>query len=631
MKGTWEDIPASPCSGASCDTTMRSSLTNSPQARPFVALPHATAISVDIPDDQPALRTAKRARVDPALQRQSSTIEFVEAPLARAEPTTELVSKLNLSAEDARRKALLERLRAIDSKRALLRASPTHDDDDVILIAEKPSPKPKQTRASTRQSGRRRGATKRTAAGTTKGPAKQIAQQVIDVDDEHAVIAPVRAKGKAKKATTPKSKAKPTSHAVPQRVSSRVRRRRTPNLLDEDAANRPSPVPNCMNKCRRMQFCKRLINTMLRDPTTAPFSAPVNELWPEQAIPRYFDVIRCPMDLRTVKKNLETTKFLHPTPGDFMSHRFDVGMFMDDVRLVFTNARLYNKAGDMLHTTATALLADFESTMDKLPPPPSPEEIAAMLAKKRSYGARKKDREVTASRKKETDVVPRSETAKTTTKSPRHKKSSTARHSYDANELEMMSGTELRDRLLYLRKCRVPVIARTPVPKGSGYLSRAALLYDVEMTWEEKRRLKDNVEKVPESKLEAFISMIKKSSNDSAKEESNECFELDMDNLNNIGLRNIEAFLEEFVPGFKTCRSSSLGREFTSVDSLDEEMVAIRKRISDIPRVERNVRDSSKIANQPKSFYADNDSSSESSSDDESGSDADSSDESDSE
>ena len=66
-----------------------------------------------------------------------------------------------------------------------------------------------------------------------------------------------------------------------------------------------------------------------------PFREPVN---PEQlGIPDYLDIIKQPMDLSTIKNKVETGQY--PDPW----------RFVDDVRLMFDNAWLYNKKSSRVY------------------------------------------------------------------------------------------------------------------------------------------------------------------------------------------------------------------------------------------------------------------------------------------
>lgn len=130
--------------------------------------------------------------------------------------------------------------------------------------------------------------------------------------------------GKARKASgktsASKAKAKPAK-AKPVKVSQRTgasRRTARPrvqsvmlsNLPGENECVRSSEI----SRCAAVMFCRKLIASMLRAPTGNPFSAPVLELWSEEAVPRYAEIVTHPMDLSTIKRRLESTHYLRQ-PG----------------------------------------------------------------------------------------------------------------------------------------------------------------------------------------------------------------------------------------------------------------------------------------------------------------------------
>jgi hypothetical protein len=65
-------------------------------------------------------------------------------------------------------------------------------------------------------------------------------------------------------------------------------------------------------------------------------------------LPDYFEIVKKPMDLGTVKAKLDS--FLYQLPQDFA----------DDMRLTFCNAMLYNKPGSEVHALARGMLRHFE-------------------------------------------------------------------------------------------------------------------------------------------------------------------------------------------------------------------------------------------------------------------------------
>lgn len=646
MDNGWEDLPASPCSAASDDSAMRTTRSTS-AARPnllkprppSLSLPNISASSSRSSDRDSTNPNPKRARV--ASSSTHPPVTFAEAQSPSSERTTSFVAKLNSNADDERRRLLLQKLQAIKDRKTALKAEPSPSaDDDVVFVAETPSPSPTLRRSSSRiRTPRKRMETSmRRRASVARLPSKSPAliPKVVDVDN---VVPP-------KPITSPSCKRvglppKPSSPA-PTRQSSRIRRPRA--ALDEPVQQASTPLPACMSKCKRLQFCKKLVLSIIRDPTAAPFAAPVRELWHEAAIPRYFELIAMPMDLRSVKKRLETSVYISPVKDDFLPYQFNADMFADDVRVVFQNAKVYNRAGDMLYNTANMLQSQFNKQFTEgLPLPPSADEIvASKLSKKRSVGA--KARNVKASGEErctveQIDLVSSSEPCVDTpslSKASRRKAIAAVREVAMQTDPDTMSREELKERIEYLQRCRAPVIARTPVAKGAGYLTRAALLYDVEMSFEEKKRCGDGVTRVPSTKLPALLSIIEKSNHGQGRSPE-EDVELDMDQVDNRTMRNIEAFLEHTLPNFKTVRSSSLGREFMSVNEVDEEMKEIRSRMNAKKQQScRKVRKQSSkhVVAKPKSFFDDckdvlnYSSSSDSSSDD---SDSSSSDESGSE
>lgn len=604
MTGLWEALPASPCSAISDDSTTRMSRQSTVGPRPpqLIAAktrspstplsPNIGSLSIQ-PQNTPPV--AKRARIDN--KSPGASIEFAEAT-SNTDSHPHLISKLNDPVMDDRRRQLMERLSAIGKKKAILsgstaspsasNASPSAAEDEVTFVQEKRTVSVPQTQPR-RKSSR--------AAKPESNPS------VIDVDDDYPVL-PVSTNPSRRRASSSKL---PDPDLLVKRTSSRVRRPRVQRSPSSNDIPDPSrPMPPTMTKCKRFQFCKKLVTTLLRNPDAKPFSAPVVDLWLEQSVPRYFEVISHPMDLGTIKKNLYTCFFLKTVKGEALPYRFDVDKFANEVRLVFRNAMVYNRVGDPLHSTARALMDQFDKTFEERLP------LLPMVEK----GSPKSKKKVTPSqpRKSKSDGSRRrgrpqsSKSASVDGEGPRKKSRQSklpnnppARQDYFESEYEALSVSELKERLLHLRNCREPVLARTPVPRTAGYLTRAALLYDVDMSWHQKKKCSEYIHKVPSSKMEALIDMIKSSTTvDSGEEE----LEFDMDNVDNKTLRNIEAFLETFLPGFKTARSSSLGREFTSITELDEAIREVRDLITKSSKEKKvSEKEDERVVEKPKSFF----------------------------
>lgn len=66
-----------------------------------------------------------------------------------------------------------------------------------------------------------------------------------------------------------------------------------------------------------------------QDPESIPFRQPVDPL--SLGIPDYFEIVRQPMDLSTIKRKLDVGQYTDPWE------------YVDDVWLMFDNAWLYNR------------------------------------------------------------------------------------------------------------------------------------------------------------------------------------------------------------------------------------------------------------------------------------------------
>lgn len=101
-----------------------------------------------------------------------------------------------------------------------------------------------------------------------------------------------------------------------------------------------------------MKKCLSILKGLMSNPKSAPFLVPVDPV--ALGIPDYFHVIKEPMDLGTIRSNLETG--FYDTPSAFAEH----------VRLVFRNAMLYNAAHSQVHIYARKLMDDFERRFKSL-------------------------------------------------------------------------------------------------------------------------------------------------------------------------------------------------------------------------------------------------------------------------
>lgn len=87
-----------------------------------------------------------------------------------------------------------------------------------------------------------------------------------------------------------------------------------------------------------------------QDPESLPFRQPVDPQVLQ--IPDYFDIVKKPMDLSTIKRKLDTGQYKDPWE------------YCDDVWLMFDNAWLYNRKTSRVYKYCTKLAEVFEAEID---------------------------------------------------------------------------------------------------------------------------------------------------------------------------------------------------------------------------------------------------------------------------
>ncbi|KAI8854791.1 Bromodomain-containing protein [Chytridium lagenaria] len=118
--------------------------------------------------------------------------------------------------------------------------------------------------------------------------------------------------------------------------------------------------------------CTKFLTRMRNHPSSAAFVLPVDDI----IAPNYSTIIKKPMDISTAQKKLESGVYKN-----------DIGLFLEDIRLIFSNCYKYNAEGSPIYYQAkkfeshfNELLTDFQvekeslsvkppKTVVKLPPP----------------------------------------------------------------------------------------------------------------------------------------------------------------------------------------------------------------------------------------------------------------------
>ncbi|KAG8524891.1 Histone acetyltransferase p300, partial [Galemys pyrenaicus] len=117
------------------------------------------------------------------------------------------------------------------------------------------------------------------------------------------------------------------------------------------SATQSSPAPGQSKKKKLRQALMPTLEALYRqDPESLPFRQPVD---PQLlGIPDYFDIVKSPMDLSTIKRKLDTGQYQEPW------------QYVDDIWLMFNNAWLYNRKTSRVYKYCSKLSEVFEQEID---------------------------------------------------------------------------------------------------------------------------------------------------------------------------------------------------------------------------------------------------------------------------
>ncbi|PXF43123.1 Bromodomain testis-specific protein [Gracilariopsis chorda] len=404
-------------------------------------------------------------------------------------------------------------------------------------------------------------------SASARGKVVSIDLSVVDEATSTKNIDLTRTESQSAKAT--KTRSPQSASAAASRGSARVR---TPSvLLSSHPGDGGQTFPKGVaSKNRQVVFCLRMVKEILRRKDAFGFSKPIDQLWPIDQLPGYFDIITKPMDLDTVRRKLEAGQYM-TTPGrkDVEEVVFDVKAFEADMRLVFENARTYNRVGDFYHESATRLLEKFESRMTHLPSLEQVTPPAIKKSKKRKKaGTAPVESDRRADSKKTKGSTSGAVAGDSTSRGGSSKKKvagqsagksrSVAGSAAKKKVVKPVEGRkegkkhitveDMETRLRALRRQRAVNEAgspASPAPGGASYLAEAKALYHVPMTYDDKVRLSQNVSKLPSDKLSKIVTLATKHANSSMEVNNNEEIELDIDSLDNEILRDMEAYVNQ--------------------------------------------------------------------------------------
>lgn len=106
-----------------------------------------------------------------------------------------------------------------------------------------------------------------------------------------------------------------------------------------------------LSSTHNLQFCKKTLDQLYKLPCGLPFRVPVDPV--ALGIPDYFDFVKHPMDLGTMRRKLSSNQY--ETVEDFTA----------DFNLMIQNCRLYNNPTDPVVMSANELEAIFNRKLEK--------------------------------------------------------------------------------------------------------------------------------------------------------------------------------------------------------------------------------------------------------------------------
>ncbi|XP_047215364.1 CREB-binding protein-like [Girardinichthys multiradiatus] len=130
-----------------------------------------------------------------------------------------------------------------------------------------------------------------------------------------------------------------------------------PKEEEDNASNSTSGTSTAQNRRKifkpeelRQALMPTLEALYRQDPESLPFRQPVDPM--VLGIPDYFDIVKNPIDLSTIKRKLDTGQYQEPW------------QYVDDIWLMFNNAWLYNRKTSRVYKYCTKLAEVFEAEID---------------------------------------------------------------------------------------------------------------------------------------------------------------------------------------------------------------------------------------------------------------------------
>ncbi|KAA3488598.1 Transcription factor GTE7-like protein [Gossypium australe] len=306
-----------------------------------------------------------------------------------------------------------------------------------------------------------------------------------------------------------------------------------------------------------MKSCSQILTKLMKNKHGYIFNSPVDVVG--MGLHDYYDIIKNPMDLGTVKSRM--SKNFYGSPLEFAA----------DVRLTFNNAMLYNPKGHEVYVLAEQFLAKFEELfrplslkLEEQDEPPErgyyEEELQASSWDHGEADRLKKDRE----RDSERIIVDRDDSANFVSRSDRIDRIGGV-SGFVSNPNAPPPQMHLQAQARVPSPVRPPPVKslKQPKPKAKDPNKR-------EMSMEEKQKLGIGLQSLPQEKMDNVVQIIRKR-NGHLRQDGDE-IELDIEAMDTETLWELDRFVTNYKKMVsKIKRQALMANNAVSNDSHREE------------------------------------------------------------
>jgi bromodomain-containing factor 1 len=126
------------------------------------------------------------------------------------------------------------------------------------------------------------------------------------------------------------------------------------------------------------KFCASTVRTLKKMKDCSPFLRPVDPV--ALNIPHYPSIVKHPMDFSTVERKLNSSNPAKPDPNHANPRYLTADEFIADVRLIFSNALLFNGPDHAVTQMGKRVEAVFDKQIKQLPPADEPKPVPVKVA-----------------------------------------------------------------------------------------------------------------------------------------------------------------------------------------------------------------------------------------------------------